>query len=177
MIVFCHADPRLPYLREDANQPLARWHDAGEGPAHDFADTPDGAWAEFLRHEEIRDPADLATTRRAIWAVEIPDDEGAASPELPEVTVTGGTRTYGACREEARHLRAEGATRIDVPSAALVAGGAGGQRVDAGLAPGPPRAGRTIVLFGRRPSLVGWRAAYVGRPAEELLVRVRHLVR
>ena len=119
MIVFRHADPRLPYLREDANQPSARWHDAGEGPAHYFADTPDGAWAEFLRHEEIRDPADLATIRRAIWAVEIPDDEGAALPALPEVTVTGGTGTYGACREEARHLRAVGATRIDVPSAAL----------------------------------------------------------
>ena len=177
MIVFRHADPRLPYLREDANQPSARWHDAGEGPAHYFADTPDGAWAEFLRHEEIRDPADLATIRRAIWAVEIPDDEGAALPALPEVTVTGGTGTYGACREEARHLRAVGATRIDVPSAALVACGAAGQRVDGGLTSGPLREGRTIVLFGRRPSLVGWRAAYEGQPAEELLVRVRHLVR
>ncbi len=179
MIVFRHADPRLPYLREDANQPSARWHDAGEGPAHYFADTPDGAWAEFLRHEEIRNPADLSTIRRAIWAVEIPDDEGAASPALalPEVTVRGGTGTYGACRKEARRLRAGGATRIDVPLAALVTGGAGGQRVDGGLTPGPPRPGRTIVLFGRRPSLVGWRVAYEGRPAEELLVRVKHFVR
>ena len=174
MIVFRHADPRLPYLHEDANQPPARWHEAGEGPAHYFADTPDGAWAEFLRHEEIRDPADLSTIRRAIWAVEIPDAESAASPE---VTIAGGTKTYRECREEARRLRAGGATRIDVPSAALVAGGARGQRVDAGLAPGPPREGRTIVLFGRRPSLVGWRAAYAGRPAEELLVRVRQLLR
>lgn len=33
------------------------------------------------------------------------------------------------------------------------------------------------VLFGRRPSLVGWRAAYKSWPAEELLVRVRQLVR
>ena len=175
MIVFRHADPRLPYLREDANQPPARWHDVGEGPAQYFADTPDGAWAEFLRHEEIQDPADLSTIRRAIWAVEIPDDESAAPPALPEATVRGGTGSYHACREEARRLRAGGATRVDVPSAALVAGGAGGQRVDAGLAPGRPRVGRTIVLFGRRPSLVGWRAAYEGRPAEELLARVRHL--
>ena len=176
MIVFRHADPRLPYLCEGANQPSARWHDKGEGPVHYFADTPDGAWAEFLRHEEIQDPADLATIRRAMWAVEIPDDESAASPALPAVTVTGGTGTYRACREEARRLRAGGATRIDVPSAALVAVGARGQCVDGGLTPGPPRAGRTIVLFGRRSSLVGWRAAYEGRPTEELLVRVRHLV-
>ena len=175
MIVFRHADPRLAFLREDANQPSARWHDAGEGPAHYFADTPDGAWAEFLRHEEIQDPADLATIRRAIWAVEIPDDERAASPALSEGTVTGGTGTYGACREEARRLRAGGATRIDAPSAALVTGGARGQHVDGGLAPGPPRTGSTIVLYGRRSSLVGWRAAYAGRPADELLVRVRQL--
>ena len=109
--------------------------------------------------------------------MEIPDDESAASPELPEAALTGGTGTHRACREEARRLRAGGATRIDVPSAALVPGGARGQRVDGGLTPGPVREGRTIVLFGRRPSLVGWRAVYEGWPAEELLVRVRHLVR
>ena len=63
MIVFRHADPRLPYFREDANQSPARWHDAGEGPAHYFADTPDGAWAAFLRHEEIQNPSDLSTIR------------------------------------------------------------------------------------------------------------------
>jgi hypothetical protein len=28
--------------------------------------TPDGAWAELLRHEEITDPEDAATIRRAL---------------------------------------------------------------------------------------------------------------
>ena len=84
MIVFRHADPRLPFLWEDARQPPGRWHGGGEGPAHYFSDTPDGAWAELLRHEEIRDPADLATLRRAIWAVEIPDEEQAAAPGLAD---------------------------------------------------------------------------------------------
>ena len=175
MIAFRHADPRLPFLRADSSQPPARWHGHGEGPANYFSDTPDGAWAEFLRHEEIRNARDLATIRRSIWAVELPDDEPAARPALAEATLTGGPDTYSACREEARRLRAGGATRIDVPSAALVTGGDAGHRVEGALTRGPARDGRTIVLYGPRPTLVGWRAAYEGRPAEELLARVRHL--
>ena len=174
MIAFRHADPRLPFLHEDASQPAARWHDAGEGPVQYFADTPDGAWAEFLRHEEIKEDDDLATIRRAIWAVDIGDDP-AAEPRLPNATLTGGLETYDACRKEGRRLRAQGATRVDASSPALLTGGAQGCHVDAGLKPGPPRDGRTIILFGRRPALVGWRAAYEGRPAPELLARVRHL--
>ena len=73
MIAFRQCDARCPFLWEGAAQPEGRWHAAGEGPAHYFADTPDGAWADFLRHEEIRDAADLATIRRAIWAVDIGD--------------------------------------------------------------------------------------------------------
>lgn len=174
MIAFRHADPRLPFLLEDASQAPARWHDAGEGPVQYFADTPDGAWAEFLRHEEIGDAADLATIRRAIWAVDIGDEE-AAQPALPAAVLTGDPRTYDACRAEARRLRAQGATRIDAASAALLPSGAHGLRVDAGLKPGPPRDGRSIVLFGRRPALVGWRAAHEGRPAANLLLRVRYI--
>lgn len=175
MIVFRHADPRLPFLWEDAAQPPARWHGAGEGPAHYFSDTPDGAWAELIRHEEIRDPVDLATLRRTIWAVEIPDDEPAVLANLPVSTMTGGPASYRACRDAARALRARGVTRLEAASAALASGGAPGYCVDAGLKGGPARDARTIVLFGRRPALVGWRAAYEGRPADELLGRVRHL--
>ena len=67
MIVFRHADPRFPFLWETASQPSGRWHAAGQGPAHYLADTPFGAWAELLRHEEITDTADLAGVRRAIF--------------------------------------------------------------------------------------------------------------
>lgn len=83
MIGFRQADPRYPFLWSDASQPAARWHGDGEGPAHYFADTPDGAWAELLRHEEIHDPADVATFRRALWAVELGDEPvSAPSPAL-----------------------------------------------------------------------------------------------
>jgi hypothetical protein len=176
MIVFRHADPRLPFLWEDARQPSGRWHAVGEGPAHYFSDTPEGAWAELLRHEEITDPRDLETLRRAIWAVDLDEAEPAATPDLSLRTLTGDRGSYAACREAARALRARGVTRLDAPSAALASGGAHGHRVDAGLKPGPPRDGRTIVLYGRRPSLVGWRAAHEGRPSPDLVTRVRHFV-
>ena len=62
MIGFRQVDARYPFLWEDSRQPEGRWHAAGDGPAHYIADTPDGAWAEFLRHEEITDPDDLPST-------------------------------------------------------------------------------------------------------------------
>lgn len=173
MIVFRHADPRHPFLWEDAVQPAGRWHDAGEGPVQYFSDTPDGAWAELLRHEEIRTPEDLATLRRALWAVEL-SDEPAGEPALPLAVLTGGPDTYPACRQEARRLRAAGVTRLVAPAAALLPGEARGWRVDGGLQRGPGRDGRVVVLFGRRPHLVGWAATAAGRPGEDLLPRVRH---
>ena len=122
MIAFRQVDARYPFLWEDASQPAGRWHGDGEGSAHYFADTPDGAWAEFLRHEEIVDPGDLATIRRQMWAVEI----GEARPRritLPARTLFGGIGTYARCQARARTLRAKGVRRIAAASAALAPGG------------------------------------------------------
>ena len=174
MIGFRHVDPRYPFLWEGAEQPAARWHAAGDGPAHYFSDTPDGAWAEFLRHEEISDPDDLATIRRALWAVDL-GDPPLASPDLPREVLTGGYTSHPACQAEAGRLRRMGARGLEAPAAALLPGGARGWRVDGGLQPGESRDGSVFVLFGRRPNLVGWRATAAGRPGEELLAAVRPL--
>jgi hypothetical protein len=173
VIGFRHADRRFPYLWEEWQQPPGRWHGEGEGPAHYFADTPDGAWAEFLRHEEITDLEDLATIERALWAVDLPDEDY-AEPEIPREFVTGDLDSYAACQAEARRLVARGAIALRAPSAALKPGSAGGWRVAGGLQRGPERNGEVRVLFGTRPDLVGWRAAN-GRPAPEILPLVRHL--
>ena len=174
MIGFRHADPRYPFLWEGSEQPAARWHAAGDGPAHYFSDTPDGAWAEFLRHEEILDPADLPTIRRAVWAVDL-GEPILVRPALGRDVVTGGHASYPACQAEARRLRRRGARGLKAPGAALLRGGARGWRVEGGLRPGPLRDGAVVVLFGRRPDLVGWRATSAGRPAEDLLAVVRPL--
>jgi len=176
MILFRQTDYRYPFLWEDDQQPPARWHGEGAGPVHYLADTPDGAWAELLRQEEIRDPEELKTIRRSLWAIEVPD-EASVEPELPEQILIGNPGTWARCQEEARRLRAAGATRITTKSAALLPGQARGWRVDGGLQQGPSRDGQVRVLFGPRPDLVGWAVVVEGRPGEDLLPRIHHFSR
>jgi hypothetical protein len=178
MIGFRQCDPRFPFLWEGSSQPAGRWHAEGEGPAHYFADTPDGAWAELLRHEEITDPADLATIRRAIWAVDL----GEAPAFRVDVPHDAGADAYDVCRAAARRARAAGHQRLDVPSAALLPGGARGRRIDARIhgdteGETPPRDGRVLVLFGdpRELQLQGWPVALAGAPSPDVLPRVRRL--
>jgi hypothetical protein len=173
MIVFRQVDARYPFLWEDPSQPAGRFHAQGEGPAHYFADTPDGAWAEFLRHEEITDVEDLVTIRRQIWAVDI-GDEPIERMTAAKTTLVGGRESYERCQQEARVRRDRGVRRIAAPSAALVAKGARGFRVQNGMHVAAPRDGLTIVIFGASDDLVGWVAAEDGHPRADLLKRVRH---
>jgi hypothetical protein len=170
VIAYRHTDRRFPFLWEDSDQPAARWHGAGEGPVHYLADSPDGAWAEFLRHEGILDLADLGGIDRALWSIDI-GDPALAAPQLPGPVLRGGTETYTRCRAAARRIRRTGAVGLRAPSAALTDGGAAGWRVTGGLVPGPARTGETIALFGGRPDLVGWCATAGGRPPEWVLLR------
>jgi hypothetical protein len=173
MIGFRQVDARYPFLWEGVAQTPGRWHAEGEGPAHYFADTPDGAWAELLRHEEITDPEDLATIRRQMWVVDI-GDAPSTRVQLPGAVLTGGLDTYAACQREAQRLREQGALRLAAPSAALKAGGARGYIVDAGVRQGPAQDGTVVVVFGAPAGMVGWPAADDGRPPVDLLDRVRH---
>lgn len=174
MIAYRSVDSRYPFLWEGPGQPPARWHDAGEGPVQYLSDNPDGAWAEFLRHEGIRDPNELAGVARAIWAVRVDPIEELPVAALDAKALIGGERTYGACRGEARRLRQKGARGLVAPSAALKEGAGAGWRVDGGLRPGPASQARTVVLFGERPDLVGWSVADQAAPREDVLAQVRH---
>jgi hypothetical protein len=174
---FRHCDPRFPFLWQTDEQPAARWHGSGEGPANYFADTPSGAWAEFLRHEGITDAADLAGVRRAIWAVELPAQVAAelARPTLPAATLAGNEDSYPACQAAARAARAEGLRWLAAPSAALWPGQARGWQAVAGLQRDDTlRDGQVWVCFGPC-ALPGWPVAQAGQPPAELLGLVRPL--
>jgi hypothetical protein len=170
---FRHCDPRAPFLWQSADQPPARWHGSGEGPANYFADTPVGAWGEFLRHEGITDAADLAGVRRSLWVVELPADTPAV-PQLTPAVLHGDDDTYPACQAEARRLRAAGATSLEAPAAALLPGGASGWSSNvAGLVTGQPaRDGRVWVIFGPLAA-TGWVAVQAGAPPAQVLPLVR----
>ncbi|HWH24580.1 MAG TPA: RES domain-containing protein [Candidatus Limnocylindria bacterium] len=173
MIVYRHADPRFPFVWESADQPPARWHATGGGPVQYFSSTPDAAWAEFLRHEEINEPDDLAGINRALWSVEL-DPAGLGRPRLPASVMIGDESTYAACRAAAERLRGRGSAGLVAPSAAVERRVGSGLRTDRGLRRGPARAEFVVALFGRRPDLVGWSACAEGRPRADLLPRVRH---
>ncbi len=180
-IGFRHADHRYPFLWETAAQPAGRWHADGEGPVQYLADTPDGAWAEFLRHEEITDPADLPGITRSLWAIDVPDPvlAGAHRPALSDSTaapgMTGGPDSYPVCQDYARVQRGRGITELIAPSAALRASGARGQVTDNGLRDAENRDGATWVLFGRRRGLRGWRVVERGAPPARVLGITRQL--
>lgn len=177
MIVFRVCDSRFPFLwtaEGGARQAPARWHGAGEGPVQYFADTPDGAWAELLRHEEITDAADLGGIAALLWALTL-DDVPMKEPNLPLAALTSDPDGYEACRAEARRLRALGATRITTHSAAVLPGEGAGYRVTAvGLERAPPREAKVIAHFGTLSEAEGWRASDPGAPPRQLLPLVRH---
>jgi len=176
-IWFRDADGRHPFFWDSDRQPPARWHAAGDGPAQYLSSTQDGAWAEFLRHEEIADATELNGIRRTIWALELHLElESLAEPELPSRTLVGGRESHARCQEEARRLRTAGATSLLAPSAALVPGGARGQRVEGQfLVEASDRDGETVVLFGPRPHVRAWVASDRSAPSVRALGLVRHL--
>jgi hypothetical protein len=172
---FRHGDPRFPFFWESDRQPEGRWHGSGEGPVQYLADTPDGAWAEFLRHEEITEAADLAGVRRRLWAIEF--DRAAETERAVPVArpiATGGLASYPACQDAARRLRGSGATCLRAPSAALQPGAARGQLTRNLLREAADRDGLVWVLIGPRPAARGWAAVDAGAPTQRLLELVAH---
>jgi hypothetical protein len=172
VIVFRNADWRYPFLWETAQQPAARYNHENDGPAQYFADTSDGAWAEFVRHAEITDPEELGEIKRALWCVEI-EDVNPSPNSLPIAQATGDKTSYAACQNYARSLRSTGQKRIHQPSASLIAGGARGQRVNNGLQDGPHKDGAIVVLFDYLPTVTGWLVA-IGAPPDHVLNVTRH---
>ncbi|MDX1988649.1 MAG: hypothetical protein SFV17_18335 [Candidatus Obscuribacter sp.] len=175
MIVFLQTDSRFPFLWESTQQPEARYNAAGDGPVQYFADTCDGAWAEFVRHAEITDVEELSDVRRALWCIEVDDAqfEESTPVDLSYEIATGNRTTCETCWNYARSLRDRGILRIKAPSAAIKRQEAGGFRVQEGIKPGQPRDGYIFVVFDIMPNITGWKAAEAG-PPEHVLAKTRH---
>lgn len=174
MILYRQTAPDYPFLWESTEQPAMRWHAQSEGPAYYFATTADGAWAEFLRHEEITDPNDLEGIRhRAVWILEV-DDVPRTDIDLPDAVLTGGADTWPQCQREAARLRRDrGVATLRVPSAALRSPGAAVYHVDGGVQTEDVES-EVVVMFGPQPLLHAQLAA-LGRPHPTLFERVRPL--
>ena len=174
-------DRRHPFLWHTQGQLAGRWNRAGDEPVHYLASTPTVAWAEWIRHQEIHDPDDLAGVAAALWAVLIPKDWGnqdLQAVELPMELVLGTTTEPQATRLAlVDQLRQQGAKGLLAPTAALhqsdvavpcVRVSNGIERLE--LLPMPAH---VILFWCAADQLPGWCCVPEGRPGAELLPLVR----
>lgn len=158
----------VPFWARDNSRP-GRWHGLGDGPTQYLSLSPAGAWAELIRHEELRSEADLDGVSIPLWVARL-----RCSPiiDLRRVDVQAHydvssdvlvAPDWTPTQQLGARLRLDGAAAV-VPSAALPG--------EANLVVfGPRRAidwGSTSVLASTVPATV----ASLGRPPVGLVERV-----
>ena len=116
-------DRRYPFLWSGAGQGSGRWNRTGDQPVHYLASTPTVAWAEWIRHQEITDPGDLAGVAAALWAVLIPQEWGTKDLDSVALHLDQVLDTSPSA-QDARlalvgHLKKQGAQGLLAPTAAL----------------------------------------------------------
>ena len=172
--LYRQCDSRFAFLWGSARQPPGRWHSDATGPVQYLANTPDGAWAELLRHEEIYEAEDVEGVERALWAVDV-EEMPQARPELDDATVRGDRDSYTACQAEAQRLRDLGHEGLVAPSAAIRdVSVRSWEAVGEVNVPGSERPAIVTALFGPRPDLEGWLLVDRGAPPHHVLGHVRH---
>ena len=174
-------DRRYSFLWQSAGQRAGRWNRDGDEPVHYLANTPTVAWAEWIRHQDIEDPADLAGVAASLWAVLIPDhwsEQDLQPVNLPVELVLGTTpEAAGARLALVDQLKAQGAQGLLAPSAALFHSDQvlpcrrvcdGNNQADQLLMPA-----QVLLLWCAAEQLPGWCCVPEGRPEPELLPLVR----
>jgi hypothetical protein len=156
----------VPVLWESSQQPAARWHALGDGPVQYFASSAEGAWAEWLRHEEIKNPDELNDVIRVLWSADL-GEMALVGPELSREVLLGDV--YEPCRVEAKRFQDLGEAGLETVSAAL--SHTLEYRTDNGVKVEKGEA-LVYVLFGTQPKLKASRVSDGGIP--DLLERVRH---
>lgn len=152
------------------NSRAGRWNVPGDGPTQYWSLTPDGAWAELIRFEELRSEGELDFVRIAIWVCRVPtmrlvdlrEPETCGRYGLGVTDLTGDD--WSRCQAASKAIRSDGARGILTPSAAQPS------TVNVTLF-GPRRA----IAFDRTPALASAVPAAVvaiGRPPAGLVNRV-----
>lgn len=171
-IAFRWADYDTPFWARP-NRSAGRWNELGDGATQYWCLDPSAPWAELIRHEELREEAELDLLRATLWAArwsigplaDLGTFESAAEWGVDaRVMVDDDQR---ASRLVARELRARAFAGLLAPSAALP-----GSVTLVVFRP------RILTAFGATPRLSAYvpaEVAAIGRPAGGLVGRVRHL--
>lgn len=124
LIAFRQTDHDVPFWARN-NGFDARWNVAGDEPTQYWSLHPDGAWAEYLRQEEVFDDEAASNVRRAVWTCRIPrgslldlrDRDACDRLGIDPDVLTAPD--WSGCQTVAARLRHEGCPGILTPSAAL----------------------------------------------------------
>lgn len=174
-------DRRHPFLWSGAAQVTGRWNSSGDQPVHYLAGTPTVAWAEWIRHQEITDPGDLAGVAAALWAVLIPQEWGPRDLDPVAMRLDEVLDTSPAAQDArmalVEQLKKQGAQGLLAPTAALHHSDRvlPAVRVSNGIEQPEQLAmpAQVILLWCEARVLPGWCCVPEGRPGAELLPLVR----
>jgi RES domain-containing protein len=124
LLAFRQTDYDVPFWARSNSHP-GRWNRPGDPSTQYWSLHPDGAWAEFLRQEELTAADDVDALRRPIWVCRISlapladlrsdeqrDRWGIAADALVDPD-------WAACQDLARTLREQRVAGVIAPSAAI----------------------------------------------------------
>lgn len=122
-------DPHWPPLYRGAGEAIptqesGRWHRQGEGYAQYMSLDPMGAWAEFVRREEIRDETRRRAARRNLWRITVEETDIADLSSFERLAICGldpeiATGKWEHSHRLADELREAGYRGLLTPSASL----------------------------------------------------------
>jgi RES domain-containing protein len=169
LVAFRYSSYDVPFWVRP-NTLAQRWNLALEGPTQYWSLTPDAAWAELIRFNELTTEGELDNVRIPIWVCRLPS-MGLIDLRQPDardryrLTISDLTaEDWSACQSAATAMRSEGVRGILSPSAALASA------TNVTLF-GPRRA----IALDRHPALASAVPASVvaiGRPPAKLVQRV-----
>jgi hypothetical protein len=155
------------------NSTAQRWNRTREAPTQYLSLSPDGAWAELIRSEDLTSLEQVRLVSMPLWALRVRETRVADYGSFEKAEAAGFPpaalvdEDHERCRAEGTRLREHGFRGVLAPSAAL---------------PGAV----SLTLFGARlavewsaeedrrlASFVAVRQLAVGHPPDELLSRVR----
>lgn len=123
-VAFRYADYDTP-LWVRPNTEHGRWHLARTEPTQYLCSSPDGCWADLIRHENLRTEMDVALVRMPLWVVKINEERIADYSTFEKAEAAGFPpdalvdEDWGRCQAEGERLRRRGFRGVQCPAAAL----------------------------------------------------------
>jgi len=123
-VAFRYSEYDVPFWAR-ANTQDGRWHCAREAPVQYMSLSPDAAWADLLRHENLRTEPEAAMVRMPLWVLKVDEsrivdyssfEKAEAAGFPPDALIDDH---WARCQAEGARLRALGMRGVLGPSAAV----------------------------------------------------------